>query len=66
MKNLREYTTTRKNSRIKIVLITRATKNRFSYIPSERILMTIKMLDSTGSLKIVLDRTMNKETPFRM
>ena len=66
LKNFKEYTTTMKNSMIRIVLMTRETKNMSGYIPSASIFITIKMLESTGSLKIVFDKTMKSDNPFKM
>ena len=66
LKNFREYTTMIMNSMIRIVLITRATKNRSDCKSLYSILMTIRMLERTGSLKMVFERTINRETVFRM
>ena len=55
-----------KNSMIKIVLITSATKNRSFYMSLARILITISMLERTGSLNIVFDSTINNDIAFNM
>ena len=66
LKNFREYTTMIKNSKIRIVLITRATKNRSYCMLLQKILMTIRMLERTGSLNMVFERTIKREMAFRM